>query len=29
LNGRVLVVNEARPMTSRGEGAGGGRGPRH
>ena len=28
LNGRVLVVNEARPMTSR-EGGGGGRGPRH
>ena len=27
LNGRVLVVNEARPMTSR-EGAGGSRGPR-
>jgi len=32
LSGRVLVVNEARPMTSREGGAsagGGGRGPRH
>jgi len=28
LSGRVLVVNEARPMTSR-EGASGGRPPRH
>jgi RNA recognition motif-containing protein len=28
LSGRVLVVNEARPMTSR-ENAGGGRPPRH
>jgi hypothetical protein len=31
LMGRTLVVNEARPMTSRESagGAGGGRGPRH
>lgn len=31
LMGRTLVVNEARPMTSRADagGAGGGRGPRH
>jgi cold-inducible RNA-binding protein len=29
LNGRVLVVNEARPMTSRENAGGGGRPPRH
>lgn len=31
MSGRALVVNEARPMTSRegGGGGGGGRGPRH